>query len=225
MAVAVAKSDSEWVDLGATVIADLMRRALDQRGGCTCLLSGGTTPGAVYQQLASADIDWSRVTLHLADERVVPAGDPSSNHRMVEETLVRPLAGRVELPLMYDHAVGQAESIRRCAARLPGVVDLIVLGIGADGHTASLFPDDVPVGSGPVVRTCSPNGVRERLSVSANVIRSARSLVVLARGGSKAEAVRRALCERPGPPAAIARDGMWVLDEDAASHLPKETSP
>ena len=200
--------------------------AIRERGACALGLSGGRTPEPVYRELASArDIDWTRVTVFFADERAVPPDDPESNYRMVREALL----SRVPIPHSNVHRMEAERSDRDAAAReyeraLPPALDVLLLGVGEDGHTASLFPGSPAAEERrrlvlPVVGTQAPV---ERLTITPPVIEAARRLAVAAGGGDKAAAVARALEGSAGAmevPASLARRGVWFLDRAAAARL------
>lgn len=189
-------------------------------------LAGRSTPRDVYRRLAGLpDLPWTRIEVYFGDERRVPPDHPESNYRMAREALLHRLP---TAPAAVHRMEGEAEdpeaAARSYAERLPEALDLLILGIGEDGHTASLFP------GGPaareevrrVVPAATPAEPRERLTITPPVIRAARRVVVLAAGGGKAEAVARALERGWDPascPAQLARDGLWVLDEAAAAGI------
>ena len=246
-------------DAFAATAAAFLAEALRQRGiarpaGTVSLaLSGGSTPGPAYARLArTSDVPWASVEVYFADERGVPPDDPRSNYRLVREELLEP-AGIPEdrVHRMEVERPDREAAAAEYAAALPPRLDLLVLGIGEDGHTASLFPDspaldreeeagarpagpvapgESPAGTGPdpaeprvlVVEAPEGQDPRPRMTVSPDVIREARQIVVLVSGERKAEAVRRAM-EEDGParevPARLALEGSWILDRAAASGL------
>lgn len=220
--------------------AALIGRLLDEaaagrpRAAVTLALSGGSTPGPVYERLAGSrpsSVPWERLHIFFADERRVPPEDPESNYRLVRERL---LAHAPEAPAAVHRMRGELEDGTAAAAEyeafLPERLDVLVLGIGEDGHTASLFPGDPALDAADrrVLAVRAPSPPHGRLTLTPSVIRAARERVVLARGSGKAAAVRRAL-EEPGParevPARLARAGHWVLDREAASDLHVEPPP
>lgn len=189
-------------------------------------LAGGSTPRGVYEALASLrDVHWDRVEIFFGDERAVPAEHVDSNYRMARESLLD------RVPILSDqvHAMnGTATSLARAAqdyaALLPRSLDLLLLGIGADGHTASLFPGAETLREQQlrVVPATAPDPPRNRLTVTPAVVRHARRIVVMASGRAKASSVARALAGRWDPagcPAQLARRGSWILDPAAASEL------
>jgi 6-phosphogluconolactonase len=200
--------------------------AIRERGACALGLSGGRTPEPVYRELAlAADIDWTRVSVFFADERAVSPDDPESNYRMVRDALLT----RVPIPDSNVHRMEAERPDRDAAAReyersLPPALDILLLGIGPDGHTASLFPGSPAADERrrlvlPVIGTKAPV---ERLSITPPVIEAARRLTVAAAGGDKAAAVARALegsASAKEVPARLARRGVWFLDRAAAARL------
>jgi 6-phosphogluconolactonase len=219
---AMARLAAEW-------LAGEIRLSATLRGACALCLAGGSTPRPVYESLAEPPlmtaIPWDRVQIFFGDERAVPADDPRSNFRMVSEALIR----RLVLPPGAVHRMeAEAGDLQpaadRYAALLPEALDILVLGIGADGHTASLFPgsEAVQERTRRVVPVLGPHAPARRLTITPPVIRAARRVVVLATGEDKAEAVAKALksgATADQVPARLARDGVWFLDRAAASRL------
>jgi 6-phosphogluconolactonase len=215
----LARPAAEWLELEVS-------RAISQRGRCALCLAGGRTPEPVYQELARASgIDWQRVHLFFNDERAVPPDHPDSNYRMIRLALL----SRVPIPPDQIHRMQAERGDRDAAAReyertLARPLDLLVLGIGPDGHTASLFPGSPALDERqrlvlPVLGTKPP---AERMTITPLVIEEARRIAVLASGGDKAAMVARALEETPDPkvvPAQLARRGTWFLDRAAAARL------
>lgn len=224
-------SDSRaFAPTAAAWLALLLQRAPGDRAAIHLALSGGSTPGPVYERLAlQAGLSWERVRVYFADERCVPPDDPASNYRLARETLL----SRIPVPAHHVFRMeGERSDVAAEASRyeglLPGRLDVLVLGIGSDGHTASLFPGAETVGETRrrVLPARSPIEPRRRLTITPPVIRQARQVVVLARGEEKASAVQLAL---EGPvlpracPARLARRGTWILDEAAACRLSAAT--
>lgn len=211
----------------AAWLAEALSDALSARGQCTIALSGGTTPRPVYAALAAPDlangIDWSRVHVYFADERAVPPDHVDSNFRMARESLL----SRVPIPAAQIHRMeGERPDLDAAAAAydrlLPGALDVLVLGVGADGHTASLFPGAPALTEGQrrVVAVDGPKPPTRRLTITPPVIAAARKVAVLAVGKAKAWAVARALDDHTSAtevPATLARHGVWFLDMAAAA--------
>jgi 6-phosphogluconolactonase len=211
-------------------VAAAARARLGERGRFALGLSGGRTPGRLYRRLASPplrdSVDWNRVRIFFADERAVPPTDPESNFRMARETLIDP-AGIA--PTHVHRMKGEYPDLEAAAveyeAHLTEPLDLLILGVGEDGHTASLFPGS-PLARErsrrvAVVRD-SPKPPPARLTITPRVIAEAREIIVLATGVEKADAVARALADSADPldvPASLAQGGCWHLDRPAASRI------
>ncbi len=180
-------------------IAGIVEAALTERGEAVISMCGGTTPGPVYDRLAATDLDWARVTVLLSDERWVDSGSPDSNERLVRERLLRGAAARARFIGLRTEAETPEEAEALLAERLKratGAPDIGLLGLGADGHTASLFPDAEggaaaldPEGAAPAkavsVRGAAA-GAAQRLTLTLPVLARHRELLFIARGEDKA---------------------------------------
>ncbi len=215
----------------AAQVAGWAAEAIAARGAFRIALSGGTTPAPLYARLAGSEahpIDWARVVVLFADERAVPPDDPESNYALVRRTLLDPLgAGAPQVRRMRGEAIDLAAAAREYEPELATPLDLALLGMGPDGHVASLFPH----GSGLREATArvaaiedSPKPPPRRLTLTARALREARHAAVLCAGADKAAAVVRALIERPALeecPATLLADREWYLDAAAATALPR----
>ena len=137
-----------------------MREAIEARGAALLVVSGGTTPVRYFHALSSQPIDWSRVAVTLADERRVPDDDPRSNARLVREALLRDLARGAQFSPLADSRLDEDHELAAANARiatLPSPADLVVLGMGEDGHTASWFP-----GAEGLAEAIDPGSARAR---------------------------------------------------------------
>jgi 6-phosphogluconolactonase len=226
--------------LGAAAAADIaaqLNRAISARGRAALGLSGGTSSIAVHRALAAGSfpvpVDWTRVYVWFADERAVPPLDPESNFRLARETLIDP----VGIPPTHVHRM-RAEHVEHLEAvaleyeaRFPPALDVLILGIGPDGHTASIFPGSSLVNERTrrvVVVTNSPKPPPQRVTVTPRVLEEARSVAVIATGSTKADAVARALEGDVTPlevPARLVRDRDWYLDRAAAERLARASHP
>jgi 6-phosphogluconolactonase len=232
-------------EYAAGEIARALREALDRRGVAHFALSGGNTPRVTYQSLAGLLDDWSAVELWYGDERCVAPDDPESTHMLVVESLLAHIAGsgragpiehRVRGELDPETAAREyAEELRAAVpAAEPGGVpalDVSLVGIGEDGHTASLFPGhpEVEDSSGALclpVRN-SPKPPPERVTLSLPVLRAARYSLLLVAGAGKAEALAAALAgggRAPDPrvPASLLVSERLhvVADAAAAARIP-----
>jgi 6-phosphogluconolactonase len=229
--------DSETVATRAAAhVERQLRRARRERGGAHFALSGGTTPGRTYELLAGGLADWAGIDVWFADERCVPPEDEQSNYRLAAETLLGPAgipAGQVH---RMEGELGPEEGARRYARELlehvpgaeddppaPPVLDLVLLGIGPDGHVASLFPGASTLTAGEDA-VClpvhdAPKPPPERITLSLPVLRAARGCLVLATGASKADAVS-AMLAKPSqhvPASLLRRERLTVIVDDAAA--------
>jgi 6-phosphogluconolactonase len=211
-----------------------LRQARDQRGVAHLALSGGTTPGRTYELLGAQPEELGEVELWFADERCVGPEDEESNYRLVAQTL---LAGAQLAPAQVHRMQGEAgpaEGARRYANELTRVLgdadasavpvlDLIVLGIGPDGHVASLFPGAATLDAGDDAVSLgvsdSPKPPPERITLSLAVLRAARECLLLATGSSKADALAAALAQpsRHVPASLLRRERLTVIADDAAA--------
>ena len=213
-------------EIAARHIAKLIEQAVADRGRASVMLAGGSTPRAVYRHLAQTQgLPWDKVEIYFGDERAVPPGDPQSNYRMARESLL----DAVCIPSSQIHRMPAERHDREAAAeeyarRLPERLDLIILGLGEDGHTASLFPGSSALSERvrKVLAVVGPQAPLHRLTVTPPVIAAAREKIILVSGAGKAGAVAQALEGPDQPvqcPAQLARDGIWIMDRAAASGL------
>ncbi|MEJ2619554.1 MAG: 6-phosphogluconolactonase [Candidatus Thiodiazotropha sp.] len=200
---------SEFTTQAVEWIVTAIGQVIDQYGHCHLMLAGGSTPLPVYQRLAeNKQIPWSKITLYFGDERCVPDDTPENNGFSVigalfpdgppEGVTIHRMCGE-EQP---DRAAQAYESL------LPERIDVLLLGMGADGHTASLFPgsaalDEVTRKVMPVIGNKPP---MQRLTVTPPVIQQANHLLLMAQGDDKADAVRWAL-QDGSVPAVLAKRG------------------
>lgn len=225
----VAKDKDELRRMAAELLAKKIRTAVQARGRCTLALSGGSTPGPVYEELGTSDlaesIPWSQLQIYFADERAVPADHPESNYRLVKDTLLRAHPEVLgQMFRMPADAPDRDQAARRYGRRLPDPIDVVVLGMGPDGHTASLFPGSPALDEEEerVVAVTAPKPPPDRMTITPPVIRGARSIVMIAAGAEKAPAVARALGgveDIKTTPAQLARRATWILDQAAAGTM------
>lgn len=215
----------------AEVLATAIDLRLEEHPRCSVALAGGTTPAAAYRLLGREHLSWERVDLLLGDERWVAADDPASNARMLRETLLAygtpgAQACLHPVPTQLANPEAGAEAYAASLAQLcpgtPPVLDLVLLGLGEDGHTASLFPGTAATR----VRdrwTCIGEGKGlPRISLTAPVLSAARQVVLLVSGAGKRQALERLLdpaepAERT--PARLVQPGrpVLVLADNAAA--------
>ncbi|MHB1459851.1 MAG: 6-phosphogluconolactonase [Armatimonadota bacterium] len=217
-------------ELLARAAAEEIVQAVQSSSGLfTLALSGGTTPEAVYQLLAGEyanRIEWPRVRLILGDERYVPIDHPSSNTRMVEELLIHPLGLTSEQWITMDTELDWEDCVTDYNRRIQSVnLDLVLLGMGNDSHTASLFPRQFdPDAQAKAVKGLAPVAPHQRISLSLPFINSAKCALFLVGGEEKACTVSEVLSNPPSedfPSSMVLPDGdcLWLLDKAAASEL------
>ncbi|MEA2314146.1 MAG: 6-phosphogluconolactonase [Solirubrobacteraceae bacterium] len=210
--------------------------ALKERGRAHIALSGGTTPARTYELLAARVEDWTGVEVWFADERCVAPQDQQSNYRLAAQALFEP----ARLPAASVHRMpgelGPEQGARAYARELSDgladtgapprqtpVLDLVVLGIGPDGHVASLFPGAEALDAGEEVLCVgvhdAPKPPPERITLSLPVLRAARGCLLLAIGASKSDAVSAMLGERSRhvPASLLRRERLTVIVDDAAA--------
>jgi 6-phosphogluconolactonase len=229
-------ADAQTVAVRATAeIERHLEKAIQERGVAHLALSGGTTPARTYELLASTSLRFQAIEIWFADERCVAAEDEQSNYRLASETLLE----RVSIPPDQIHRMEGELAPEQAAERyakelltrppqekgLP-VLDLIVLGIGPDGHVASLFPGAPTLTDGDQA-ICqavfdSPKPPPERITLSLAVLRAARSCLLLATGASKADALCAALADpsRQVPASLLRRERLVVIADDRACPPP-----
>jgi 6-phosphogluconolactonase len=137
-------SRKELAEELASVVADVLRAAIEKRRNALLAVSGGNTPGMFFRELSRQELDWDNVTVTLVDERFVPEDSSRSNARLVRENLFQGNATAARFAGLFSDAStveDAAESAGKRLSRLPLPLDAVILGMGTDGHTASFFPD------------------------------------------------------------------------------------
>lgn len=218
-------TEIEWWDyensaeMGEALAGDIqfiIESAIDARGAAVIALAGGRTPAPIYAKLSKAKLDWKRVTIIPTDDRIVPMGDPMSNVTGLAKVFL-PLGARV-IPVVSEKADDYKAAGRAADARLQDFhwpLDLCLLGMGADGHTASIFPgpDLTEALTGPKERRAlgvmpdplPPEAPVARVSLSLAAIVSARALMIAITGQEKRHVLERAISEGAGSTLPIGR--------------------
>ncbi len=189
-------------------------------------LSGGSGPRAAYERAGILRPDWSRVQLWWIDERCVPPADGRSNYRLIRESLLDGLSRPPEIHRIRGE-LDPGEAAAEYDAALEGVtLDLALMGIGPDGHTASLFPDAPALEEAERRAVAAKPGMEPfvpRVTMTPPFLGATRTMVYLATGEGKAEAVKRAFANEPAPatPASLVRgrETIAILDRSAAATL------
>lgn len=212
----------------AAVAAETVRRvlaaarhAIDARGAFHVVLAGGSTPEQAYRQLAASSSDWSRWHIYLGDERCLPPDDAERNSRMIE----RAWLARSQVPSGQIHWIPAEKGAEQGAGEYQALIepvlpfDLVLLGMGEDGHTASLFPGHhhdparlvVPV-------SAAPKPPPQRISLNISALRQSREMLLLITGAGKSEAVHRWRKGEELPVASLQCEaGIDVLIDQAAT--------
>jgi 6-phosphogluconolactonase len=216
---------SASAELAAREAAELLAAAAG-RGGHVAL-SGGSTPRPAYEAAARLEPDWSRAEIWWADERCVPPEDERSNYRLVRESLLDRLDRGAAIEHRVRGELSPAEAADAYENELRGVVfDLVLLGIGPDGHTASLFPNDQALDELRRRAVAVPRPDVDRVTLTIPPLNAAETVLFLVVGEEKAPAVARAFAGDPDPatPASLVRSAsgttIALLDRAAGSHLP-----
>ncbi len=229
------KEDNLWQDAVIQFILDVISETLTEKNYCTISLSGGNTPRGIYERLAKEGvkrgIDWSTIQLFWGDERAVPHDDSDSNYKMVREALL----DHINIPEDQifpiptpDHPKSAAIAYElELQTKFPAeenTFDLCLLGLGSDGHTASIFPytDLVKEQKAWVKEVFLKDTDTYRISLTAPVINRSRNIAFLVKGSDKAEALAEVLYGDENPeryPAQLIRSSPNVhffLDGEAA---------
>jgi len=201
----------EVAEAAAAEIAEALRA-----GGRTLVLTGGTSPIRTYQLLAELDVEWGRVTVLFGDERCVPPLDPESNYRIAKENLldrVHPATVH-RMPAELGPDVGAdlyAEVVVEAAP-----LDVVLLGVGEDGHVNSLFPGHKALHATGLTAGIhdSPKPPLQRVTMTLEAIRDAKLILIIATGAGKANAV--AMARRGESPSGMIKHARWLIDRAAA---------
>ena len=239
----IANDPSALAEIAAQEVLEIALAAVAARGRFTVALAGGSTPRATYERLArpplSARMPWDHTVVFFGDERGVPADHADSNYGMAHRALLSRVpipADRVfRIPGETADPEGVAAEYARRLSEVLGVrrgevprLDLVLLGLGVDGHTASLFPGS------PVLKEtfrtvaavhAAAASIPQRFTLTYPVLNAAACVIYLVSGAEKAKVVKAALGDRArGLPAAMVRPTngrlLWILDRAAASLLP-----
>jgi 6-phosphogluconolactonase len=212
----------------ASIVADELDEAA--RAGRAMVLTGGTSPGRAYQLAAEREPDWSRASLWWGDERCVPPDDDRSNYKLTRENLLDRLEAQPAKVRRIRGELGAEVAAAEYDALLQDVrLDFVLLGLGPDGHTASLFPNALTLTERERRAVAAESKLEpfvDRVTMTVPVLSSAPEVVFIVTGEGKAETVERAFARPPDPstPASLIRSTAGttrvVADQAAASRLP-----
>jgi len=227
-------------DATAQRVITSFRAAMQERGYFNIALAGGSTPRLLYARLAQAPrtlaLDWSRVNVFWSDERAVPLDHENSNYRLAREALQQLPIPKENVHPMYGHSADLQAAARLYERVLRSTVpgdpprfDVVLLGVGPDGHTASLFPHSPQLTADGLVAATPPAPLTphvERLTFTYQLINAAAQVLVLVAGADKASIMTRVL-QGPQDLQILPSQGIapangtaqWLLDRDAASEL------
>lgn len=233
----IAKDGTSWIEMSARFIAGRAHATLMNADRFTLALSGGNTPRPVYQALPEIwkqwGLDWYRTHIVWSDERCVPLNHPQSNYRMARDALI----AKIDIPDSNVHPMSCGNNPEESAATYEAIlhdlfphqawpsIDLCLLGMGTDGHTASLFPESSALAEQKhwVVPNHAPGIEYSRLTLSIPAINHSKSVAFLVAGENKADTLRKVLHET-GPKSILPAQLIhpvnqqpdWLLDADAA---------
>lgn len=221
----VVEGPEQLADAAAQWTAERIQKSVSSRGACFVALAGGETPQGCYRRLAQPpyreDLPWRDVFVFWSDERQVPLDDPASNYGMARTALLEHVA------IPPDHVFPLVGDPASALARVPSDdashprFDIIHLGMGEDGHTASLFPGHPALKyQTPVVAVLNaPKPPPERLTLSLPVLNAARAVLFMVQGAGKREALARVLRRDPALPASLVQptDGELTFIVDKAA--------
>jgi len=236
----IIQESQTWTQMAVSLFLEIATEAIERRGAVSVALSGGSTPEPIYRALSKDSvqkkIDWRKMHLFWGDERNVPPNHTDSNFHMVNQLLLKNIpipADNVHRVLTELDVVAAAEAYEMELKRFfPGDwprFDLVLLGMGADGHTASLFPysDGLQVEDRWFISNFALNRKIWRLTLTKKAINAARNIIIMINGAEKASMVAEVLKGEDNPqekPIQFIKptDGqlIWLLDEQVASKLP-----
>ncbi len=216
------------------IVLEVYKRAIARDGKFTIAVAGGSTPKPLYELLATQPLDWSKVHVFWGDERYVPVSDPQSNEGMTRKAWL----DRVAIPAENIHAIptydsDPADAAQRYQQHIQGFfgiwpsefpkLDLVLLGIGDDGHTASLFPGTRALTVLDRLVTFGQKDSQPRVTFTATLINKADTILFLVDGIGKANALK-AIMAADGdantyPARLIRTESIWLVDQIAASAI------
>jgi 6-phosphogluconolactonase len=185
----------------------------------TLVLAGGSTPRRAYQLLATRPLPWGRIAVLFGDERCVPPDDPESNYRLAWDELISRVHPGTVHRMPGELGAEEAARLYEPVVRSVAPLDLVLLGVGPDGHTASLFPGRPALRADGMVTAVheAPKPPPDRVSLTLRALQQARRVVFLVTGADKAEALR--LARQGAVPAGMVPGAEYLVDRAAAARL------
>jgi 6-phosphogluconolactonase len=218
--VRIAADAAAAAEAAARFVATSLRGAVRRRGTASFAVSGGSTPAAMFDVLTTIELPWDRIIVLQVDERVAPDGDPDRNAEQLRNHLVERVGLRAaRVRWMPVTGADLTRAARRYATEIDAVspIDVVHLGIGDDGHTASWPPGDPVIDSPLSVDVSAEFNGRRRMTLTPGPVNAARRRLLLVAGASKAPMVRRYLVGDPTIPMSRVRRTGTVLVADAAA--------
>ena len=222
------------IERSLMVVVQKIQSAVEERGRCTIALAGGSTPKPLYEALADQSLPWEKVQIFWGDERYVPSDHPESNQKMARQAWLE----RVDIPKTNIHPMPtqagepktdaekyEAELRQFFGGEAEPVFDVILLGLGDDGHTASLFPHTEALTVRDRLITVGNKDGQPRLTFTVPLINHARCVIFLVAGESKREAIAQIFAPSADDMAYPARlvqpqgELWWLLDQAAGAEL------
>lgn len=194
-------SDSQALNAAFAIeISAKLQQAISERGTAVFVVSGGRTPLPLFQTLANTDLDWSKVTITLADDRYLPDDAPDSNERLVKSALLQHKAAAATFVSLYTPAENAEAAVPKLLARVRDLprFDVVILGMGEDGHTASLFPCCKELAAGladdaaDLLATNPTTAPYQRISFSKQRLAQGRSIYLHLVGSKKLQVLQQA---------------------------------
>lgn len=210
----ILRAGPDLADVAADVIVQELKAQIASRGSASIAVSGGRTPWPVFERLSEGAIPWTAIDVFQVDERVAPLGSADRNLTGLEETLLDRVPARAH-PMPVD-APDLETAARRYATELPPSLDVVHLGLGDDGHTASLVPlDPVVLIEGQLVAITDPYRGHRRMTLTRPALDGAGLIVWIVSGPDKADMVERLIAGDPLIPAGLISQERAVLVTDA----------
>jgi len=201
----------EVAEAAAAEIAEALRD-----GAKTLVLTGGTTPKRCYELLSTLEVEWGRVAVLFGDERCVPPDHPESNYRMAKETLLDHVSPATVYRIPAELGPEEGADLYAEVVDYAAPLDFVLLGVGEDGHIASLFPGHPALEADGLTAGIrdSPKPPPERVTLTLEALRDAHRVLVMATGAGKAAAV--AMARRGESPSGMIAGARWLIDRAAA---------